>query len=525
MGKMIKIFLLFAIFIVAGSCDSKNDSANNDNFSPTINKPPKPIIIVNFENPLSIDTPMSYKAFTQVHIDLGDSCVSDPENPEKYLKNWDEKYVIEYKWKMIESPTPFNEQSKLNETDWNNNAKSIFFTGVMSTPRRSPEKNKNFNSGKCASECGDEPIYDSKNPDRYFFLKYSNYLICKQNYCEKTQSKHYKINIQARTVDDKTGIAGDPVEITLVPKIVPQARVVVQLTYKQGFGSRAESFHEGTGVDLDLHLIKKVSLEANNYGFEPEGRLGTVERSGDMAYCSVTLPECEKYWRHDDCSFSDRGITKYNIDSNDTIRWHASFDYDNTYGGGNYENPETIGLGPITDTNGDGIPDSDIIDDQYLVAVGYVGCSSNYSDGFDRCDSSYKGEDGAYEIDARVEIFVDGEEVPRTAGKNRVGDNYEETSKNFKIKLNEWKVVAVIKWDNSLESPKSNPLYPGSAIVTDVAMPDEGIEIDPVNHPICSFDSADAILVPIWDAATYRQYVETITNDGRKIGICHEPQV
>ena len=111
------------------------------------------------------------------------------------------------------------------------------------------------------------------------------------------------------------------------------------------------------------------------------------------------------------------------------------------------------------------------------------------------------------------------------AGKNRVGDNYEETSKNFKIKLNEWKVVAVIKWDNSLESPKSNPLYPGSAIVTDVAMPDEGIEIDPVNHPICSFDSADAILVPIWDAATYRQYVETITNDGRKIGICHEPQV
>ena len=530
---LIQLLLLLAIFAAACGNGGKTDSAerepaNNDNPVPAVNRPPKPIIIADFEQSVSADKPMSYKAFDQVQIDLRNSCVSDPEDPQKCLEDWEEKYSIEYKWKMIESPTPFNEQSKVDERDWNNQATHINFTGVMSTPRRYPEQNESFDSGKCASECGDEPVYDKE--DRYFPVKFSDYLICRQKYCEKTESRHYKITIQARTVDDRHDITSDSVEITLVPKIVPQARVVAQLTYKQGFRSRAESDSlEGISVDLDLHLIKKKSLEAEysvfvteeGYSQKSEGLLGTMQRPKDMDdSCPVTLPECEQYWRHDDCSFSDRGLT--GVDEGRTIQWHASFDYDNTYGGGDYENPETIGLGPITDNDGDGVPDLGIIDDQYLVVVSYTGCNSNYSDGTNRCDATYTGEDGAYEVDARLEIFIDGEEVPRLEGKDRIGDNYAETSKDFKIKLGEWKAVAVIKWDNALESTTKDPLYEGSAIVTDVKIPEEDINIDPVNHPLCTFDSADAVLIPIWDADTYKNYIEApIDDEWNVIGTCN----
>lgn len=530
---LIQMLLLLAIFAAACGNGGKTASAdrepaNNDNPVPSVNIPPKPIIIVNFEQPVSADKPMSYKAFDQVQIDLRNSCVSDPENPQECLENWDEKYSIEYKWTMIESPTPFNEQSKVNERDWNSRVSNINFTGVMSTPRRYPEKNESFDSGKCASECGDEPVYDQK--DRYFFVKYSDYLVCRQKYCERMQSKHYKINIQARTVDAKYETVSDTVEITLVPKIVPQARVVAQLTYRQGYKTRAEaeSQQEGTAVDLDLHLIKKTSLEAENYEFgttegfsrKSEGLLGTMQRPKNMDFCEATKPECERYWRHDDCSYADTGRDDTGKDR--TIAWHASFDYDNTYGGGNYENPETIGLGPITDNDGDGIPDAEIPDDQYLLVVGYTGCNSNYSDGVDRCDRYYGGEQGAYEVDARLEIFVDGEEVPRVEIKDRVGDNYAETSKNFKIRLGEWKAVAVIKWDSSLESTAGNQLYKGNAIVTDTAMPDEDIKIDPVSHPVCTFDFSDAVLIPVWDAETYRNYIETPKDEEwTVIGTCN----
>ena len=522
---LIQLLLLLAVFAAACGNGGTNNSAerepaNNGNPAPALNRPPKPIIIADFEQPLSSVTPMLYKAFDQVQINLSHSCVSDPVNPEECLENWDEKYSIEYKWEMVESPTPFNEQSKLRAGDWSIQATNINFTGVMSTPRRESEENENFDSGKCASECGDEPVYDPK--DRYFPVKFSDFLVCRQKYCEKMQSRHYKINIQARAVDDKTGIVGNTAEITLVPKIVPQARVVAQLTYKQGFRSRAESeSQEGVSADLDLHLIKRKSLEAAVYGFDSmegyskraDGLLGTFQRSNDMELaCPVSLPECERYWRHDDCSYGDQGITGYNIGAGGTIQWHASFDYDNTYGGGDYENPETIGLGPITDES------AEIPNDQYLLVVGYTGCSSHFSDGADRCASEYAGEDGAYEVDARVEIFVDGDEVPRLAGTDRPGDNYSETSKDFKIKLNEWKAVAVIKWDNSLKPTKKDPLYHGNAIVTDVKMPEEGIETDPASHPVCSFDSADAVLIPIWDAETYQSYIETPKETGSGLG-------
>ena len=484
--------------------------------------PSKPIIHVAFKNAFSV--PMSYRnIYDKVDMDLSATCVSDPNDPERCLENWQDHYYIRYKWEMTESPTPLLDQSKLQlaESDssagqWlpddgkRDNPKRATFTGLMITPRRYPgEANPTYNAEKCSSECGTEPVYDKDNPDDFLFLKLSDYLVCRQKYCEENRSKYYKVNIQAETVDKATGLVSDTADITVVPEIIPQARVVAQLSYKQGYRTKAEAeSKDGVAVDLDLKLIKKNSLEAPQYGFTPtEGLLGTSYRPTEMdAACPVTMPECEKYWRHDDCSFGDQGLE--GIDDGRTIQWHASLDIDNTWGGNNYETPETIGLGPIADYDGDGRPDVDIIDDQYLVVVGYVNCISTYSDGDDRCDERYAGENSAYEVDARVEILIDGDEAPRKAGKNRPADNYASTTKDFKIKVNEWKAIAVVKWDN------------GDAIVTDTAMPDENIEIDPVNHPVCTYDMSDAVLIPIWDADTYRSHITTPDYDGRTIGSC-----
>lgn len=234
----------------------------------------------------------------------------------------------------------------------------------------------------------------------------------------------------------------------------------------------------------------------------------------------------EEYNRHDDCSFGDNGLTSDSVDASGTIQWHASLDIDNVWGGGNFENPETIGLGPIDDKDGDGKPDVDVIDDQYLVVVGYVNCLSKFNDGFDRCDPNYTGEDGAHEIEAKVDILLDGDYAPRKAGSDRPADSYgtEENGKmntKFKIKLYEWKVLAVVKWDNSLKGPDSNPAWKGNAIVSDTKMESEGITIDPVNHPVCAYDNSDAVLVPIWDADAYVNFVTNPNELDVIIGECH----
>jgi hypothetical protein len=509
------------------------------------NKPPKPIIHVSFKS--AITEPMSYRnIYDKVDMDLSKTCVSDPDQPEssrKCLENWQERYYIKYKWEMKESPTPLLDQSKLQLAEssgsagqWlpddgkRDNPKRATFTGLMITPRRYPsEANPTYDAEKCTSECGTEPVYDKNNPDDFLFLKLSDYLVCRQKYCEENRSKYYKVSIQAETVDKETDLVSDTAEITVVPKIIPQARVVAQLTWKQGYKTKAEAeSKDGTAIDIDIHMIKKSSLEAPQYGFTPtEGLLGTSYRTNDMdAGCPVTMPECEKYWRHDDCSFGDQGLE--GIDDGRTIQWHASLDIDNTWGGNNYETPETIGLGPILDEDGDGVPDTPVIDDQYLLVVGYVNCVSNYSDGAgDRCEPGYTGEDSAYTVDARVEILLDGDEAPRDASSDgkRPADSYAKTTKDFQINVNEWKVIAVVKWDNSLPSPESNSSYPGNAIVTDTKADygDYGIEIDPVNHPVCTYDMADAVLIPIWDPETYKShitYVDPETNF--QIGSCKE---
>ena len=554
-----------------GKTDTCGDSSTSYRIQITRqpNKPPKPIIHVAFESPVA--TPMSYRnIYDKVQMNLKKTCVSDPDDPDSCLEKWESKYYIKYKWEMKESPTPLIEESKLKLSDMDASAgqwiayqdgrddpRRADFKGLMITPRRYPEKNEYFKSMQnCEEMCGEkEPSDDPNNPDPYFFLTLSKYLLCHQKYCEEYRTKYYKINIQAETVDKETDLVSDTADITVVPKIIPQARVVAQLTWKQGFKTKAEAESgnkEGAAIDLDVHLVKKSSLEAKD---DPsmvikEGLLGTRERSDDTSFVGL-----EEYYRHDDCSFSDKG--QAGVKEGRTIQWHASLDIDNTWGGNNYETPETIGLGPIEDIldnatgqktedrnndgipDGDGIPDVPVIDDQYLVVVGYVNCTSNYSDdkqyadnhGYTedfegRCDKRYDGDDKVYEIDARVEILIDGEDAgaDRKAGTEssnpRPADSYAKTTKDFKIKVNEWKVVAAIKWNNSWKGPDSNPKYPGNALVTDVKNTEEGIDIDPINHPVCTYDMSSAVLIPIWDAETYKNHI-TAVNDGLQIGTCN----
>ena len=80
------------------------------------NKPPKPIIHVGFEYPVT--PPMSYKnIYDKVHMNLKETCVSDPDAPDQCLKDWESRYYIKYKWEMKESPTPLRDESKLKLTD------------------------------------------------------------------------------------------------------------------------------------------------------------------------------------------------------------------------------------------------------------------------------------------------------------------------------------------------------------------------------------------------------------------------
>ena len=501
-------------------------------------KPPKPIIHVAFEYP--IQKPMSYRnIYDQVQMNLKDTCVALKDDPNTCDPEWESKYYIKYKWEMTESPTPLLDDSKLRLTEstsdsagqWipddgvRDNPKRAAFTGLMITPRRYDDQpNEQYNAEECA-KCGDEPS-DPNNEDKYFFKTLSNYLLCRQKYCEETRTKYYKINIQAEAVDRTTDLVSDTADITVVPKIIPQARVVAQLTWKQGFKTKAESeSKEGAAIDIDIHMIKKESLEAPQYSFTPtEGLLGTSYRSEETeAACPYTMPECEKYWRHDDCSFSDQGLT--NVENGRTIQWHASLDIDNTWGGNNYETPETIGLGPIIDKDPeDGVPDTPIIDDQYLLVVNYVGCTwkspenTEIPDSEDRCNRLYTGEDGVYEVDARVEILIDGAEAPRKAGSDRPADSY--ASKNFKIKVNEWKTIALVKWDNSWKGPETNQKYTGNALVTDVAMADQEIALNAQTHPVCTYNMSDAVLLPIWNANEYVKRVTEVDENGGRIGTC-----
>ena len=338
--------------------------------------PPKPIIHVAFD--YTIGGPMSYRNIKdEVSMNLKKSCVSDPEDPTKCLSGWEEKYYIRYKWETIESPTPLYEESNLDLPDYSggsagqwlpdlgySNPKRAEFTGLMVTPKRLKEENSDYDEEKCISECGEAPV---DTTDELYPINFSNFTICRQKYCEKTETEYYKVRIQAKAIDMETDLASEVAQVTVVPQIIPQARVVAQLTWKQGFRTKteADSEKEGTKVDLDIHLIKRSSLEVGNYNYKPEtGVMCTVQQYEGMEYSptddfdSDGHPDYEKYFRHDDCSFFDQGLESVNGQTiTETIAWGATYDIDNRWGGGNYKNPETIGLGSIEDKDGDGKPD------------------------------------------------------------------------------------------------------------------------------------------------------------------------
>lgn len=512
------------------------------------NKPPKPIIHVTFD--FTTGGPMSYRNIKdEVSMNLKETCVSDPEAPSQCLADWEERYYIKYKWEMKQSPTPLRQESALQLPDssgtagqWladegNDNPKRAEFTGLMVTPRRYLEdENPDFKESTCTSECGDEP---TNTGDKFYFMDLSNFLLCRQKYCEKTKTRFYKVNIQAETVDKETDLVSDTAEITVVPKIIPQARVVAQLTWVEGFKTKteSESDKEGTKIDLDIHLIKRSSLEAGTWSYTPtDGVMCTTQQFEGMSYSPTEdldndgKPDYEKYFRHDDCHFADQGLEAVDGQNiTETIAWNATFDLDNTWGGNNYENPETIGLGPIEDKDGDGKPDKQIIDDQYLVVVSYSYCTSkNFPASLDVdnlkwdtcCDPNSpdcNGDGSAHEVHARVDILIDGFEAARperTQGGNviRPKDNYSESSKLFTIKPDEWKVIAAIKWDGSLPGPESNPSYEGDAIVSDVPMTDEEIEVDAANYKTCKFDISLCELVPVWDTDAYYGFVSAPQN-------------
>jgi len=544
--------------------DDNADSGDSGNTGNTGNSGPKdtgvvdpnvpqPIINVAFEN--TVGGIMSYRNIKdKVRMNLENTCVSDSENPSQCLADWSKKYYIKYRWEMIESPTPLRYETKLmiqssnwsaeqwiSDLDIDQDPKKTEFTGIMVTPVQSDEDNPDYDESKCKNECGEEP---SNVQESSYAIDYSEFLICRQKYCEYKKTTYYKVRVLAVTVDLETGNNSETTELTVVPQIIPQARVVTQLTWKQGFNTKIEAESpdtEGTKIDIDIHLIKKSSLEAGTFGYTPtDGVMCTNQQYLNMEYSPTDdldgdkKPDYEKYFRHDDCYFADPG--RDNPDISATIAWHASFDLDNTWGGGNYENPETIGLGPIEDMDGDGKPDKQIIDDQYLVVVGYSFCTpKGFEDNmWNTCcnpdDQSCNGDGSAYEVDAKVDILIDGDPAPRAEivdGENivRPADNYSQISRSFKIKPGEWKVIAAIKWDSTLPGPDSNPSYEGDAIVSDVAMADEGIETDASAYKTCKFDVTLCEVVPIWDVDAYYSFVSSPQNPADEssppIGECY----
>jgi hypothetical protein len=503
------------------------------------NPPPKPLIKVSFD--YTIGGPASYRNIRdKVTLNLKNTCVENPDKPGECLPNWEDRYYIKYKWEMRESPTPFQADSQIKLPDTSGepgqwladipgspNPKRAEFTGLMVTPRRLSESNMpddggTYDAAKC-TECGDEPT-DFEND--FFANKLSEYLLCRQRYCERTKTKLYKINVQAETVDKQTDLVSETAELIVVPKIIPQARVVAQLTWLQGYKTKSEMDANvpGTKADLDIHLIKKNSVEAIPRGFSnPDGLMCTKHQTEGMNIdCSVT--ENEVFCRHDDCSFADQSAETSEFALQESIAWNASLDRDNTWGGGNYEVPETIGLGPIEE-NGH----KPITDDEYLIVVGYSFCDSFHEDKNDCCPSGSVDDRGrtctgeAYEVNARVDILVDGFDAPRASrvengNEVRPADNYSEASRDFVIKREEWIVIATVKWDNTLPPPETNPSYTGDAIVTDVAMTDHGIDTDPESYKTCRFNVTFCELVPVWDPDAYYSWVAQPQIEGDDTG-------
>lgn len=272
---------------------------------------------------------------------------------------------------------------------------------------------------------------------------------------------------------------------------VPPARVMVQLTWKEGLKARAELDRpEGVAVDLDLHLIKKKGMDACGNEVGADGRMCTVM----MTPAGTTIESST----HDDCYWHDVGENAVYYDCSGcegecrTIAWHAAFVLDNRWGGDDYADPEVVILGPIADEEPkDGFPDVHPFDDEYLIVVNYNNCRDQ-EEPWDGPQERCKEGSEYYDVHARVEIFVDDKLAPRAGTQ----DDKSLSRTEFVLRPDEWIVIGTFTWDGSLESTISG--WPGDAVVRDV----------PVSHEkVCRFNPNRCRDIPIWDVAAYEEWV------------------
>ncbi|HOW52331.1 MAG TPA: hypothetical protein PLV42_09850 [bacterium] len=367
------------------------------------------------------------------------------------VENWKDQYCIKYRWELVDTPTPLTPETRITLDAVNKGGEGTWYRN-----------------------CDDD-----EDPT---IASFKGFMIT-----PTPENKNYKVQIQAITIDKQTQLESDITEKLDIPNIIPAARVMVQLTWKEGLPTRAgEDRMEGVAVDVDVHLIKKKGMDACATEVGADGLMCTsMKRPGLSGIETAT---------HDDCHFNDLGLNGEYVftDCNgefQTIGWYASLDLDTTWGGGNYTNPETINLGPIDDSDRNGQPDVNPFSDDYLVVVNYNKCQ-NLVQGGSNADCEEGGS--AYNVHARLEVFVDGIKAPRAHKEGRPDDD-DIARIDFVIRPQEWIVLDHITWDQALTTGK----WAGDAVVKN---PDAA-------YQPCSFDSSNCTNVSIWDTAAYATWV------------------
>ncbi len=459
------------------------------------NLPPKPYIGLRYNNPIGgfkdhrvikdpVNMDVSLTCPRKEGLDasaeaLCDKIISDTVTGDNTItandfrnaccvENWEDQYCVKYRWELIETPTPLAPETRITLDNIPDSGEGSWY----------------LNCG------GQDPTLAS----------FKGYMIT-----PTPDNKSYKVQIQAVTIDKQTQLDSDITEKIDIPNIIPSARVMVQLTWKEGLQTRAEKDRqEGVAVDIDLHLVKKQGMDSCQNLSGADGLLCTS--MGTPLYPDLASPS------HDDCHFNDTGCNGDHGDCNQcsggeptsdfrTIAWYAALDLDNTWGGGGYTNPETINMGPIDDDDHNGQPDVNPFTDQYLVIVNYNLCQ-NLVEGGSNADCE---EGGAYyNAHAKVEIFIDGDKAPRPHKEGRPDDDDPLVMLEFVIRPNEWIVVDHIFWDQSLTTGK----WGGDGYVRN----------PPADYRVCNFDLSYCHNTPIWDVAAYETWVGSDPNVDPYVG-------
>lgn len=435
--------------------------------------PPQPLLKVKFLNPTG--GTKDYRVIKDsVMMDLSDTKVSNPEDAllfeasndqdsENYkkIRTYDgdqSQFRIKYRWELSQTPTPLAPETRIVLDNISGGGEGQWF-----------EDNSN------------------QNPKLAHFKAH--------RITPTPEGIYYKVKVQAITVDMNTDLESAITEVVITPNIIPAARVTVELKWKNGLDTKAQlDRKQGTAVDLDLHLIKKKSLEGDSHPAEKglDGLMCTRHKLKN----STTGTNF-----HDDCYFNDMGSLKDGKQNEivETIKWGASLDLDNTWGGGNFTNPETINLGPIDDISPkDGVPDFNIFDDEYLIVVNYTLCQ-DLAEGSQNKSCLEGGEN--YEVPVKVDVMIDGVYVPRGKKVDGTTDYADTLHKEFNIRPNEWVIVSKVAWDRTLQG-KNSPKWQGDAIVTD----------NNADYKICNFPKEECFLntIPVWDKQKYYDFVELV---------------